>query len=410
MKSILKINKNTINRFFSTFSLFLVIIGYQLFTSLVGGDLENSSTKFTIPFRAFEFIIFLLVILINIKTPIFLTNEIKLFLIFYLFIIARFFYDYFMGRYIILPEMGNKILLTSIFLTLIPIIGYLCSSRYVNYKILLYWIYIASSLAVFLTILNNQSFLEQTKERLDGNAALNTISTGHLGLTNLILGFLIYKRNIKKIFKYSIIPISLIAFLVMMRAASRGPILALVCVIGFYIFSISKRRIVGVLLLLFLIITTLIFLDYVENIINEISPALSQRIFDRDDALSDRSPLYYMGLQGFFINPFIGSRFALDGGHYPHNIFIEVLMQSGIIGFFIFLYITFKILYFSFIIIKKRSKYSWISLLFIQNFVLLLSSGSYVTNSVFCLTLCMVSIVVKKYYNENKQLRKPQFV
>src|SRR5690606_15898431 len=55
---------------------------------------------------------------------------------------------------------------------------------------------------------------------------------------------------------------------------------------------------------------------------------------------SGRGPLWAAAVEEFVEYPFFGGRIEVSGT-YPHNIFLEILMATGIIGFILFMIIFF---------------------------------------------------------------------
>jgi O-antigen ligase len=52
---------------------------------------------------------------------------------------------------------------------------------------------------------------------------------------------------------------------------------------------------------------------------------------------SSRGPLFTRAIEIFNSNRFFGGRVLFENGVHPHNIFLELLMATGILGFIIYL-------------------------------------------------------------------------
>ncbi|MGC8943967.1 MAG: O-antigen ligase family protein [Caldisericia bacterium] len=112
-----------------------------------------------------------------------------------------------------------------------------------------------------------------------------------------------------------------------------------------------------------------------------------------------------LGLGGF---NFYYTRYDISRGIYPHNIFLEILSELGIIGFIIFTYILIK----SFSNILNKIKTSESKNEFYLNFIILTyllfmlinasTSGDLNDNRLFFLFLG-ISQVYRKYYIQNKE-------
>lgn len=99
-------------------------------------------------------------------------------------------------------------------------------------------------------------------------------------------------------------------------------------------------------------------------------------LFEGDNSL--RTPLFKRGLAIFKANPVFGGRVLYEDSSYPHNIFIELLMSTGIIGLILY-FVKFLPLFRTgnyFLMIKANNAQVEIFVLFIQYFVLVFTSYS----------------------------------
>ena len=134
----------------------------------------------------------------------------------------------------------------------------------------------------------------------------------------------------------------------------RGPILWTLINI-FICYYVIKKKHVGIFISIFIL--SFVFYqskDIIFEKIAETNPKTANRIkksieegdtdgrFDLDNP---KGSTYLIGLSNFIENPVTGSYFRLKTnysqfkGHYPHNIFIEILMTLGIFGFAFFMYL-----------------------------------------------------------------------
>ena len=78
----------------------------------------------------------------------------------------------------------------------------------------------------------------------------------------------------------------------------------------------------------------------------------------------------------FLSKPIFGNSLESENIHFhPHNVLLEVLITTGIIGFIPFTLLLFYAFKFSVLILKKTPKYSWLPALFIQSFMQNMFSG-----------------------------------
>jgi O-antigen ligase len=92
-----------------------------------------------------------------------------------------------------------------------------------------------------------------------------------------------------------------------------------------------------------------------------------------------RLEIWSAAIDQFLSSPIFGSSIGMEKYFYPHNIFIEVLMSTGLIGFLPFALLIIYSFHKSFLIIKHRPEFIWITVLFWQGFILQLFSGALYT-------------------------------
>lgn len=171
-------------------------------------------------------------------------------------------------------------------------------------------------------------------------------------------------------------------------SGSRNPVLSLAVLMFFILLIFRKYKFVLFLIILGLLsLIPIYFLgQHYENYKHQ--PAfffrLYQAVFEGNSA--ERDILYKNSLVLFAEKPFFGHRILFKDGFYPHNNFIEIAMSMGIAGLAIyFLYlikVTAKIKY----IIRNYKNYPAqlvIVLLFLHNFIYILTSGAIYTNLEF---------------------------
>ena len=90
------------------------------------------------------------------------------------------------------------------------------------------------SIAILLTYFTNTAYQTANLERFSVNAAIGIIGSGHLGLTGLLLSIVLIARTNRKTQKLFAIAISILSMLIMLRSASRGPVMALLGIGAFY--------------------------------------------------------------------------------------------------------------------------------------------------------------------------------
>lgn len=231
-----------------------------------------------------------------------------------------------------------------------------------------------------------------------GSEKMNPIALGHLCTSFLIIYLSAQTRqnNAQRIFgALFLVPGALI---VLAFTASKGPILALViCLLLWAIYTFGAAKFftialiasVSILFIGGLFSTTVNLGDSVFSpVINRFSGLASG---SDDQSTAGRLIAYSGAINQFFENPLIGGLpFEQETFNYPHNLFLEVLMSTGIVGV---LLITPVI---SFFLLSTRNclklnEQRWIGLLGAQYFIAAMFSGAIYTNALTWFIIVFVS-------------------
>ncbi|MDD4781479.1 MAG: O-antigen ligase family protein [Tissierellia bacterium] len=366
----------------------------------------------TVPYRAFALLITLLVIFLNIKKRVRKSSfAMKILWLYWIALIIRIFYDTNIRNDVHITDTSR--LWLYIFGIILPVMFSMLKSYHkIDMKKALKWIYIGTAITLILSLFNNSSLLLEASEisgRTDGNVGLNSIHFGHLGTMGILLSiFILSKIKLNMIKKISIIAVTLLSFFIMLRAGSRSPILALVVVILFWLFSQGKNVILGFYIALITIILLFIFIDPILSFIGNISPVIEYRlrasIFMGDT--SGREPLYEEAINAFIEKPLFGSQFALfnryGGFSYSHNFILDSFMGLGIFGGLAIIYVLWTAIKKSYILIKKNNPSFWFVLILIQQIVLGMLSSSIYYNQILNVLLVFVILYSNVSVKNNK--------
>ena len=230
---------------------------------------------------------------------------------------------------------------------------------------------------------------------------INPISLGHLCVTLLVLNFGLYTcltRNYKRNILLALS--SLVSLGVLMATMSRGALLAFLLLVFYIIIVKGKVRIL--LFTMIFGICSLILMSVIANYFDFID---FDKIFgsyakvgsSSDQSAQIRFSSYIGALNQFSENYLLGGVIEeRSTGYYPHNIFLEILMSTGVLGGILYLMIlVFTI--FKVFMLKNDSYGLVISLLFLQYFVGSMFSGSVYNNNTFWyLLICILSFKLKK--------------
>ncbi|KFZ29209.1 hypothetical protein IDAT_05930 [Pseudidiomarina atlantica] len=123
---------------------------------------------------------------------------------------------------------------------------------------------------------------------------------------------------------------------------------------------------------------------------------------DLERGSSGRDVVYSWALEYIQQQPIIGyGPFGFrDKTLHPHNLFLEIWLQFGIIGVFIFLMVGAALLLKTF---KNRDQYTiWIFSLFLYPFVMTMFSGTYLHTAIFI--FCISFMVIHRKYRNHRLL------
>ena len=399
------------NTYISTLNLTLIVIGYAFFTSVfsfIFTDVENASRIVTIPYRMFSLAISIITIFLNYGTRFKLNFKHKILIVFWMLLIIRLICDEFFRSDIILDkDRLVQIWLYILAMTILPMYSVMKSYKTIDYSKLFSWIFSLSTVATIMIFATNDSFRTAIEERIDANVAFGSIATGHLGLTTLIMSLYALGRYKNNLLRIGIIAIMLIAFIVLLRAGSRGPILAAIVIFATYLITRTKNIILSLIFIIFALLVWYLLRDNIIQLVSDISPILKQRLFERANQISDRTPLYEYAVNAFLDNPIFGKSFAVYMSGfmtYSHNIILDSIMQLGMIGGAIILYLLVKSYSLIYKLLKIKSLYSWIGLLLLQQVTfLMLSSAIYLTPS---FSILMVLLFFININNPELEMRK----
>jgi O-antigen ligase len=170
-----------------------------------------------------------------------------------------------------------------------------------------------------------------------------------LGIS-LLSSIYLFKKVKRRLFKLLIIFSSPLFIFPMLRSWSRGPLLGIfLCVFLYYFFQPTTTKKQKIIAAATLIIGSAVFLLFTSNQITarlkmplseEMSAAFRVMAWFKAAQLFAAHPLFGIGTGSFFIN------FPLNPFVYPHNIFLEMACENGIVGVMLlclFVYFTIKI-------------------------------------------------------------------
>ena len=217
----------------------------------------------------------------------------------------------------------------------------------------------------------------------------------------------------KKLFKVlSVVCILSYSTMVILHTP-RGAIVAMF--LSFIVFLYQKATNKGVNILIILIVILLIVVllyvfwnlifNWLQTVADDRQLRWLQKFVDTDDISNNRSSLYSDAINGFVSKPLFGHGIASfhDYERYPHNLFLEMMYETGILmlipmAVYIFIAIS--------IILRCDNKidvdYRIITFLFLNSFVQLMFSSFFWRNTCFWMLIwIMMRIIHSKLQKEN---------
>lgn len=384
--------------------LLLVVTGYTVFSAIVEPlGLENSMI-FSIPYRFLVFLFSLYIIYRNFSLQRF-TNIAVLSILFFwlLYLIKNYlsfkhdFYD---------ADFSNKfyeIYTRIIVIALIPsiallLIDYRKTDLSQVVKGFFYTLLVMLSLnLIYAMVMPHGAFLSYI-------FSIYYISYGHLG-TSLVLISLFYllfkpQENSIYLLSYGLF----LGAVTIIIAGARSPFLAFMVVIP-YLLIVKKNFKLILIFAVFLILAIIMiyFLGKSPDYQFEFTNRTYLWLFEGDNSL--RTPLFERAIDVFKINPVFGGRTHYEDGMYPHNIVLELLMATGIVGLVLYILKFLPVLK-NFYLFTSRSNnifYVLFFAVFLQYFVL--SSTSFTLYSVpeFLYFSSIIIGISLNYYNEENE-------
>jgi hypothetical protein len=250
-------------------------------------------------------------------------------------------------------------------------------------------------LIAFLAVSNG--FIKGYDHRLYGNSVLNPITLGHFSVSGIILitikWFTLRGVRVSYMSKMWLVSSLLILFMALFMAGSRGPVLALFLTLGYYFSSrvsyILRKKLFGIILIFIFI---LISVNSFEQVFTLFSNRMTIDFGDGQEGGEARVLLWINGVKIFLQYPFFGNQTTTLMG-YPHNIMIEILMSTGIVGGIAFLMIIAHAIKKVHVLNKAHSALIWPGLLFFQHLIGSLFSGTLYSNNNLWYSLALLLAV-----------------
>jgi O-antigen ligase len=283
-------------------------------------------------------------------------------------------------------EPGMKVsryLQLSLFAGFVPALAFLeLPSRATLERARRYTELLGATALAMLIYLGLQGFFEGQIFRRLSTEVLNPISVGHLGVTVFVVALagLHGSRGIARVLRQLLIAASLFA---VVASVSRGPILAALVLALVHVFAGQMRRglslagLIGRLALIAggIALFVLLILYLEDNAKVQVAARFAGTFADA--SARERFLLFGGAWQQFASSPFLGDAYVeLRLMTYPHNLLLETLMATGIVGFALLLLVLLGAALAGARAVAAGPALEWPVLLLMQFTIALMFSGS----------------------------------
>lgn len=391
----------------------ILFAGYSFYTSLLSFVISDVSESrgLTLPYRILEILLAGLLLLMTIKKKAFSTVQIKVLWMFWLMIFGRFIYDILRLENPFLTGWKIDTFSYMLPMTMLPMLIFQKIHININFEKTLFWVYGLLSIAVLMSFVNTPELMYATDVQLKASNSSGVIATGHLGLTVLILTVFIFKKyRIAGIRKICMLFMAVLSTFIFLRSGSRGPILSSFVVGSVALLSISRNKTKSLMWLFVVGVILFALSEYFIEGIRLISPVLVDRFerkMDNGGQLNDRVELYVWAWNEFTQHPLIGSAFAIYtfmfsdiGVSYTHNVFLETLMQTGVIGGVLFIYIYIKAITAEIKLLVMKHPAAWVGLIMVQMMTKVMVSSAFYLTPTISLGMVIVFLSSNKFSNK----------
>lgn len=296
---------------------------------------------------------------------------------------------------------------------LAPCIG-LCFAKGVDYEWVLKWSFvfflIASCLSFFISLNLSTEEVQRDVGRFEGTQGMSSLQYGHNGVTlSLMAATLFFSQNKPFLLKILYVGAFCVGLFTIYLAGSRSPFVALVVCL-FVLLFLSKGPFKGALIIVGIALPFVLFFLQLQEFLGQFGGVFFERlllaIYEGQNA--GRDTIFTTAVSQFIESPVWGSRFVISEGvstgTYPHNLLLESLMATGIMGGTFFFIWFFRGLRISLKLIKSNTTYIWIALLFLQQVIFGMFSLSIYTHSHFWHTGIMLMCIFYTKHGANSHV------
>lgn len=403
----------TWSEFWSSLNFLLCIIGYPLSMALLtpfSSAIDvGENIYFTYPYRFFQMLIATIALIAVRKNPLPQPScKIFLLMIFWAFFLARALWNLFVD--IPLTAQGN-IWYYRFYLIIdtFPLLAVAKGWNKINFKKSLPWIIVLGSIGLAFSAQSISFQIEASWTGEIGRAAasrmLHTQALGYLSATIILIStYMVFVEKKRSVFWKILSTFTiLLGFYTMLKAGSRGPLLAIVFTVSLWV-GVRRKNFLAVVLMSALCVALIfLFQDQLISVIRDISPTMAERTLATTQGgdTSGRDVLWSNCWEECKKNPLFGYGYTAFG--YPHNMFLDGLMMFGMFGGWIITILILLALSSALKFLHRSSTdYWWILLLLAALSQAWTQSGFSAPGIQAPLTLLFIFEAVKEHYRRHQ--------
>lgn len=238
----------------------------------------------------------------------------------------------------------------------------------------------------------------------------NPIAMGHLGVTTILVSFGWFLNQRRMKVKQLAIVGGLVAAgaLLLLLANSRGPLVSLgACLFTLALSRFNRKRTAAILIISGFGVAVLFATQY-ELIYEGILRRFSMVSTGQDQATELRLIAINGAWDQFLTSPLMGDGIEeRNTGFYPHNVILEALMTTGLIGAIPFVLLLTKATHASWTIMRKHEEFIWLALIQVQYLIAAQLSGAiYQATSLWVSVAAVLAVSSKGFFSTSDQTSK----
>lgn len=280
--------------------------------------------------------------------------------------------------------------------SLVPMLSVLLAQR-VNIDLALRMTFAISAVATVVGFSVARQTIDVDRIGHDRGAleALNPISLGNLGVTLAVLCTwrlvtLDPQRLIPRLWLLALLAtgLGLAAF-----AAARGPLVGL-CVVMLAMLTCLRGRMRLRVCLGIAVAIAFLLVQGGDDLL--IQRRFEEFLQNNDMSTSIRIDLYSASIAAIFEHPLLGISIEVPSyRYYPHNLFLEYFLATGLLAGFLIVVLVSLVLYRGFGLLREQNRHSWVFLLFLLSLTGAMFSGAIYANSAFWITTVLTLTVTR---------------